>query len=158
MTNYNNITVAEKLYHRTDKEVTCIEFKLKDSLEKESFTKLLSNLKTAFKGSQVKVYYSKVIFEFDKDGNFVPDEKRKGFNKSHGGFLIETGSNFDKPACEKALVAIDKTIGKAIKDGVYKVKVVKSKTTKADMEKSMQEMAELIARLKNACDKNGIAY
>ena len=106
MTNYTNITVKENLYHRTDKEVTCIEFKLNNSLEKESFTKLLSNLKTAFKGSPVKVYYSKVIFEFDESGNFVPDEKRKGFNKSHGGFLIETGTNFDKPACEKALAAL----------------------------------------------------
>ena len=152
MTNYTNITVKENLYHRTDKEVTCIEFKLNNSLEKESFTKLLTNLKTAFKGSPVKVYYSKVIFEFDEN------EKRKGFNKSHGGFLIETGTNFDKPACEKALAALDKTLTKAYKDGIYKIKVTKSKVTKADLEKSISEMAEMIARLKNACDKNGIAY
>jgi len=158
---YTSITVSDKLYVRTDKNVTCVEFKLNNRLTSESFTKLLSNLKTAYKGSQVKVYYTKAIFERDEQGNFIPDPKRMGFNKSHDGFLVETGTNFDKPLVMATVEALDKTITKAIEDGVYTVELPKVKTaTKAEMELTISEQAELLATLKekdNAKDRR-IAY
>lgn len=155
MTNYSRIEVAEKNYQRTDKNITCKEFKLKDNLEKESFMKFLSNIKSAFKGSQIKVYYSKAIFEKDDKGNFIPNPKRPGFNKSHGGFLVETGEKFDEKAILEAIKAIDKTLDSAIKADIYKVKVVTKKVTKQEQ---IDRQAEEIARLKNLLDSKGIKY
>jgi len=171
--NYSKINVSDSLYHRTNNNVTCFEFNLKDHFEKDSFNKLLTNLKSAFKGSNVKVYFSKAIFEFDENGNFIPDPKRMGFNKCHSGFLVETGTNFDKPKCESVLKAIDDMLVKAIQEGVYKITLPKVKTaTKSEMELTIAEQAELlatlqekteeknrrIAYLENLCKEHGIAY
>ena len=149
MTNYKNIIVEKNLYIRSDKPVQCVEFKLAVQLEHDSFIKLLNNLKTANKGSQVKLYYTKSIFEYDKDGNFVPDEKRRGYNKSHTGFLCDSGENFDKPAIIEALTAFDKVFGEALKTGIYKAKEKKI---------TLKEATEELARLKNLLDSKGIAY
>ena len=151
MTNntYKNITVVETPYLRSDKPVLAIEFKLNVRLEHDSFLKLVGNLKAANKGSQVKLYYTKSIFEYDKDGNFIPDEKRRGYNKSHTGFLCDSGENFDKPAIIEALEAFDKVFGEAVKTGIYKAK---------ERKLTLKEAAEEIARLKNLLDSKGVAY
>ena len=147
--NFKNITISEKSYLRTDKPVLCIEFRLNEQLEKESFIKLLNNLKASNKGSLVRMYYSKSIFEYDDNGNFIPDEKRRGYNKSHSGFLADSGENYDKPAILATLEAFDKVLGEAIKLGTYKVKERKI---------TLKEATEELARLKNLLDSKGIAY
>lgn len=160
MTNYINITLAEKLYQRTDKNVTCVELKLNHNLEYDSFKKLLDNLKTANKGSQIKLYFTKSIYDKDANGNPVRDEKNPFENKKHSGFLCDSGENFDKPGIERMIKAFDDTLTKAIKSGVYKVKVTVPKVTKAELELTVSEQAELLATLKEKQneDKRRIAY
>ena len=148
-TNYKNITVKENTYIRSDKPILCVEFNLNVKLEHDSFIKLLNNLKAANKGSAVRLYYTKSIFDYDENGNFIPDEKRRGYNKSHTGFLADSGENFDKPAIIEALEAFDKVFGEAVKTGIYKAKEKKM---------TLKEAAEELARLKNLLDSKGIAY
>lgn len=117
--------------------------------ESKGFKKFAADLRAAAKAIGVKAYYTSFIARFEKDenGDWKRDEYGDRIRKNVGGFLLETGAEFNEALARNAADILTELLVNGVNSGALVLEEVKEKAPKVKKPTKTEVEAEN-ARLK----------